>query len=62
MQYYTNKEELPYFIYNGISSAEFNLVVTKYDNLSSSENNFELISVAGRNGSYLFRKEVENIT
>lgn len=61
MQYYTNKEELPYFIYNGISSAEFNLVVTKYDNLSSSENNFELISVAGRNGSYLSEKEVENI-
>ena len=62
MKYYKNKEELPYFIYDGLSSTDFNLVVTKYDNLSSKENNFDLISIPGKNGNYLSKKEDANVT
>lgn len=62
MQYYAKKEELPYFIYNGISSADFNIVVTKYDNLSSGEHDFELVSVAGKNGDFISKSNKQNIT
>ena len=53
MQYYINKENLNYFIYGGTSSASFNFIITENDNLKSFENDFELVSIPGRNGDLI---------
>lgn len=56
MQYYTNKDELQYFVYDGISSADFNIIITKTNQLSSPERNIEVIEVDGRNNPLLIDK------
>lgn len=56
MQYYTNKDELQYFVYDGISSADFNIVITKSNQLSSPERNIEIIEINGRNNHLLIDK------
>ena len=56
MQYYTNKDELQYFVYDGISSTDFNIVITKTNQLSGPERNIEVIDVDGRDGSLLIDK------
>ena len=56
MQYYTNKDELQYFVYDGISSADFNIVITKSNQLSSPERNIEIIEIDGRNNHLLIDK------
>ena len=53
MQYYINKENLNYFVYGGASSASFNFIITENDNLKSFENDFELVSIPGRNGDLI---------
>ena len=53
MQYYINKESLNYFVYSGTSSASFNFIIIENDNLKSFENDFELVSVPGRNGDLI---------
>ena len=50
MQYYVDKNSLDYFVYGGTSSASFNFIITKNDNLNSFENDFELIEIPGRSG------------
>lgn len=53
MQYYINKESLSYFVYGGTSSASFNFIIIENDNLKSFENDFELVSIPGRNGDLI---------
>lgn len=56
MQYYINKDDLQYFIYDGISSADFNIIITKTNQLSSPERNIEIIEIDGRNDHLLIDK------
>ena len=56
MRYYINKDELQYFVYDGISSTDFNIVITKTNQLSGPERNIEVIDVDGRDGSLLIDK------
>ncbi len=53
MQYYINKENLNYFVYGGTSSASFNFIIVENDNLKSFENDFELVSIPGKNGDLI---------
>lgn len=53
MRYYTDKNKLDYFIFDTTSSASFNFIIVEKDNLKSFENDFELISVPGRNGDLI---------
>ena len=56
MIYYINKEDLQYFIFNGISSADFNIIITKTNQLSSPERNIDVIEVDGRNEALIIDK------
>lgn len=49
MDYYVNKDELQYFIFNGISSADFGIIITNTNQLSSPERNIDIVEVDGRN-------------
>jgi phage-related protein len=51
--YYIDKDKLEYFTFGGTSSASFNFIIMENDNLSSFENDFELISVPGRTGDLI---------
>lgn len=53
MIYYIDKNKLEYFTFGGTSSASFNFIIMENDNLSSFENDFELISVPGRTGDLI---------
>ena len=53
MIYYIDKNKLEYFTFGGTSSASFNFIIVENDNLSSFENDFELISVPGRTGDLI---------
>ena len=53
MIYYIDKDKLEYFTFGGTSSASFNFIIMENDNLSSFENDFELISVPGRTGDLI---------
>ena len=53
MIYYIDKDKLEYFTFGGTSSASFNFIIMKNDNLSGFENDFELISVHGRTGDLI---------
>ena len=53
MIYYIDKDKLEYFIFGGTSSASFNFIIMKNDNLSGFENDFELIEIPGRSGDLL---------
>ena len=53
MIYYIDKDKLEYFAFGGTSSASFNFIIMENDNLSSFENDFELISVPGRTGDLI---------
>ena len=53
MRYYVDKNKLDYFIFDTTSSASFNFIIVEKDNLKSFENDFELISVPGRNGDLI---------
>ena len=53
MQYYINKDDLQYFVYDGISSADFNIIITKTNQLSSPERNIEIVEIDGRNNNLL---------
>ena len=50
MIYYIDKDKLEYFTFGGTSSASFNFIIMKNDNLSGFENDLELKSVPGRTG------------
>ena len=50
MIYYIDKNKLEYFTFGGTSSASFNFIIMKNDNLSGFENDLELKSVPGRTG------------
>ena len=50
MIYYIDKDKLEYFTFGGTSSASFNFIIMKNDNLSGFENDFELIEIPGRRG------------
>lgn len=56
MQYYINKDDLQYFVYDGISSADFNIIITKTNQLSSPERNIEIVEIDGRNNNLLIDK------
>ena len=53
MIYYIDKDKLEYFTFGGTSSASFNFIIMKNDNLSGFENDFELIEIPGRSGDLL---------
>ena len=53
MIYYIDKNKLEYFTFGGTSSASFNFIIMKNDNLSGFENDFELIEIPGRSGDLL---------
>ena len=53
MIYYVDKNSLEHFTFGGTSSASFNFIIVEKDNLKSFENDFELISVPGRNGDLI---------
>ena len=53
MIYYIDKDKLEYFAFGGTSSASFNFIIMKNDNLSGFENDFELIEIPGRSGDLL---------
>lgn len=57
MQYYINKEELQYFVYDGISSTDFGIVIIKDNQLSSPERNIEVVEVDGRDEPLLIDKK-----
>ena len=50
MIYYVDKNSLEHFTFGGTSSASFNFIIVKNDNLNSFENDFELIEIPGRSG------------
>lgn len=56
MDYYVNKEELQYFIFNGISSADFGIIITNTNQLSSPERNIDVVEVDGRNEALVMDK------
>lgn len=60
MQYYTEKNNLPYIVFDGISSTDFKIVITKFDNLSSCKRNIEFTSIPGRDGEHIEEKELSN--
>ena len=53
MIYYIDKDKLEYFTFGSTSSASFNFIIMENDNLSSFENDFELISIPGRTGDLI---------
>ena len=53
MIYYIDKDKLEYFTFGGTSSASFNFIIMKNDNLSGFENDFELKTVPGRTGDLI---------
>ena len=53
MIYYVDKNSLEHFTFGGTSSASFNLIIVENDNLKSFENDFELVSIPGRNGDLI---------
>ena len=53
MIYYIDKNKLEHFTFGGTSSASFNFIIVENDNLKGFENDFELISVPGRNGDLI---------
>ena len=53
MIYYIDKNKLEYFTFGGTSSASFNFIIMKNDNLSGFENDFELKTVPGRTGDLI---------
>lgn len=60
MFYYTKKEDLPYFIFDGEYSFDYKMVVTKNDRYSSSETEYETHSIPGRDGEVLVEKGKKN--
>lgn len=60
MQYFINKEEVPYFVFDKTSSTDFNMIVTKVNNLDSTNRNLEFTVVPGRDGEYVEEKELPN--
>ena len=56
MRYYINKDELQYFVYDGISSTDFNIVITKTNQISGPERNIKIVEVDGRDGALLIDK------
>lgn len=60
MQYFINKEEIPYFVFDGTSSTDFKMIVTKVGNLNSTNRNIEFITVPGRDGEYIEENELPN--
>lgn len=65
MQYYVNKNELMYFVYNGVSSTSFFMVIENVEGLLDTfENDIELVEVKGRDGELIIdnqRKKSKNI-
>ena len=53
MIYYVDKNSLEHFTFGGTSSASFNFIIVENDNLKSFENDFELVSIPGRNGDLI---------
>ena len=53
MIYYVDKNSLEHFTFGGTSSASFNFIIVKNDNLNGFENDFELIEIPGRSGDLL---------
>lgn len=53
MIYYVDKNSLEHFTFGGTSSASFNFIIIENDNLKSFENDFELVSIPGRNGDLI---------
>lgn len=60
MQYFINKEEVPYFVFDETPSTDFNMIITKVDNLNSTSRNIEFVTVPGRDGEYIEEKELPN--
>lgn len=60
MFYYTKKEDLPYFIFDGEYSFDYKMVVTKNDRYSSSEIEYDTHSIPGRDGEVLVKKGKNN--
>lgn len=56
MQYFINKDKLQSFTYKGISSADFNIIITNTNQLSSPERNVEIIEVDGKNEALIIDK------
>lgn len=56
MQYYVNKDDLQYFVYNGMSSADFGIVITNTNQLSSPERNVEIVEIDGRDEPLIIDK------
>lgn len=56
MKYYVNKGDLQYFVYNGVSSADFGIIIVKDNQLSSAERNIEIVEVDGRNEPLIIDK------
>lgn len=56
MDYYVNKEELQYLIFDGISSADFGIIITNTNQLSGPERNLEMIEVDGRDEALVVDK------
>ena len=53
MIYYVDKNSLEHFTFGGTSSASFNFIIVRNDNLNGFENDFELIEIPGRSGDLL---------
>ena len=53
MIYYVDKNSLEHFTFGGTSSASFNFIIVKNDNLNGFENDFELIEIPGCSGDLL---------
>lgn len=60
MEYFINKEEVPYLVFDKTSSIDFNMIVTKVNNLNSTNRNLEFTTVPGRDGEYVEEKELPN--
>lgn len=60
MNIYMKQEDIPYFIFNGISSLDFKIIKIKDDRLNSAERNIEITPIPGKDSGHISEKAQSN--